>query len=995
MRTTSMLLLSLGMIGASLATGDVGTFSPAHQSLIGQLPDAITTDNPVALALNLPSGESITVELQQVLTHDDGSRAWFGRVRGEPFSGLCISLVRGHMLGGLWCHAGTFDIGSPDGAAGDEAQVWVIRERLPDEVVRCAGDPAPRDESLHWPADALATHGRDDANEHAPLNASLPHADSPIRDRGPGSTCTCHDDPHIIDVLCVYTSLARDAAGGFTALQARVQNGLDAATMAIAGSGIAATQMRMTAIAQIDYDEVSPSWNDHLPRLTNPSDGYLDSAQALRDQYQADVVVLIVDDPRFWGGQAYYATFWPQSAFVVINWRGTGGGNLTLAHELGHTFGCAHDRAHADAGVFPFGYGYHFNAGGTEYGTIMSYVGQVIPYYSTPRLSYLGQPVGTPMSDAQPCNNARVIDIARWTVANFRDDARFSDCNGNGIDDAIDIASSTSIDSNGDCRPDECERRFYVDVNATGGVGDGSSWADAMTDLQLALRITSPACSNITQVWVADGTYKPDNGGGDRYARFVMRDGLTIFGGFQGQSRVGGGETSASQRNPTANATILSGAIGNPIDDTDNTITLVEANGTGPTAVLDGFIIEHAQSDFGAAGIWCPNCSSTFRNLVLSDNLATYDGAGMYVDNGGPTIENCRFEYNGALGSGGGLAINYNAATPARVRGCTFVENGASYGGGGINLYLGAADVSDCAFDGNFSQWGGAIGLNQSTLRLDGAVFEANVAFANGGGAIDSWISTSTIANAVFRGNSAVDSGGAMLVNNGSTCTATNITAHGNNTNNSGGNIAVYSSTLNLRNSILWGGTAPSGTTQDRQLYRSGGTVTAAFDCIQGWDGSIGGTANLGSDPRFVAPASGDLRLAAGSPCIDSASNIFAPADALDRDGDGNTSEAEPFDAARAARFVDDPASANSGAADPARPTLPPMDRGAFEYQRPSCPGDVNGDGAVNLVDLATLLANFGVPSGATRSQGDLDGDADIDLTDLATLLAVFGTTCN
>ena len=54
-------------------------------------------------------------------------------------------------------------------------------------------------------------------------------------------------------------------------------------------------------------------------------------------------------------------------------------------------------------------------------------------------------------------------------------------------------------------------------------------------------------------------------------------------------------------------------------------------------------------------------------------------------------------------------------------------------------------------------------------------------------------------------------------------------------------------------------------------------------------------------------------------------------------------------------------------------------------------PGDVDGDGDVDLSDLATLLANFGVASGATRSMGDLDGDGDVDLSDLATLLANFG----
>lgn len=55
-------------------------------------------------------------------------------------------------------------------------------------------------------------------------------------------------------------------------------------------------------------------------------------------------------------------------------------------------------------------------------------------------------------------------------------------------------------------------------------------------------------------------------------------------------------------------------------------------------------------------------------------------------------------------------------------------------------------------------------------------------------------------------------------------------------------------------------------------------------------------------------------------------------------------------------------------------------------------PGDVNGDGCVNLTDLALLLRSFGQASGATRGDGDLDGDADVDLTDLATLLSNFGS---
>ena len=55
-------------------------------------------------------------------------------------------------------------------------------------------------------------------------------------------------------------------------------------------------------------------------------------------------------------------------------------------------------------------------------------------------------------------------------------------------------------------------------------------------------------------------------------------------------------------------------------------------------------------------------------------------------------------------------------------------------------------------------------------------------------------------------------------------------------------------------------------------------------------------------------------------------------------------------------------------------------------------PTDAQGDGDVDLSDLAIVLANFGTQEGATQSQGDSDGDGDIDLQDLATLLADFGT---
>ncbi|MFU8830386.1 MAG: GC-type dockerin domain-anchored protein, partial [Phycisphaerales bacterium] len=52
-------------------------------------------------------------------------------------------------------------------------------------------------------------------------------------------------------------------------------------------------------------------------------------------------------------------------------------------------------------------------------------------------------------------------------------------------------------------------------------------------------------------------------------------------------------------------------------------------------------------------------------------------------------------------------------------------------------------------------------------------------------------------------------------------------------------------------------------------------------------------------------------------------------------------------------------------------------------------PGDVNGDGAVDLADLNLVLANFGTNNPA----GDANGDGVVDLADLNLVLANFGST--
>jgi hypothetical protein len=270
----------------------------------------------------------------------------------------------------------------------------------------------------------------------------------------------------------------------------------------------------------------------------------------------------------------------------------------------------------------------------------------------------------------------------------------------------------------------------YVNGNAT-GLNNGTSWKDAYTKLQDGLA----AAVSGNQIWVAKGTYYPDEGGtaidNDRLSRYLLKNGVALYGGFAGT------ETVLSQRNITANRTILSGDIDQDETLTGNAFNVVHSELVGNTAILDGFSITGAAPGGGnnifgqLSGMSNIHSSPSVLNCYFYGN-SSRDGGGMHNSNSSPTVINCVFAGNFAFSGGGGMG-NFGGSVP-RLFNCLFIDNrsgggsfpdGSVRGGGAIENLNSFASINNCTFFRNSSPIGGIVNIG-STQYLTNCILWNN-----------------------------------------------------------------------------------------------------------------------------------------------------------------------------------------------------------------------------------------------------------------------------
>jgi hypothetical protein len=172
------------------------------------------------------------------------------------------------------------------------------------------------------------------------------------------------------------------------------------------------------------------------------------------------------------------------------------------------------------------------------------------------------------------------------------------------------------------------DRTLYVDVDAPGS-NDGSSWHNAFNHLQDALSLAA----NGNSIWVAEGSYRPDQGTqqtpGDRNASFELKDGVQIKGGFAGY-----GTADPNQNDPELYPVVLSGDLQGDdgldfINNNDNSYHVVTGSNVTASASLEGVVVTggNADGEFditeGLVSYWQFNES---QGSVAYDSISTNHG---------------------------------------------------------------------------------------------------------------------------------------------------------------------------------------------------------------------------------------------------------------------------------------------------------------------------------------------------------------------------------
>ena len=249
--------------------------------------------------------------------------------------------------------------------------------------------------------------------EHPPSFEEIERAPQPLTPRSLQEERGELQDPCTeYTAIVAYTPAAKTEAGAIDPL---IQLAIDETNQGYINSGVN-TRIKLVHSYQTNYTESADMTIDRDRfRITN--DGQMDEVHGLRDQYGADVAILMTKSGNYCGiAAAIGAT--ADTAFAVVG-QNCATGYYSFAHEIGHLQTARHN-PEADPSTTPYTYGHGYFYEPAKWRTIMSYACPAgctrLNYWSNPNVLYGGVAMGT----AATHDNTRVLNATACTVANFR-----------------------------------------------------------------------------------------------------------------------------------------------------------------------------------------------------------------------------------------------------------------------------------------------------------------------------------------------------------------------------------------------------------------------------------------------------------------------------------------------------------------------------------------------------------------------------------------------